>query len=68
MGPFILTALVCVGTVLFLPGKILTMGAGFAFREAYSSTWLAVTIGSISTFIGAEIGAVLALLIGRYII
>lgn len=46
-----------VATVAFLPGSILTLGAGVVFG---------VVLGSIYVFIGATIGATLAFLVGRY--
>ena len=46
-----------VATVAFLPGSILTLGAGVVFG---------VVLGSIYVFISATIGATLAFLVGRY--
>lgn len=45
-------------TVAFLPGSILTLGAGVVFG---------VIFGSIYVFVGASIGATAAFLVGRYI-
>ena len=47
-----------IATVAFLPGSILTLGAGVVFG---------VVLGSIYVFIGATIGATLAFLVGRYL-
>ncbi|MEW6499831.1 MAG: TVP38/TMEM64 family protein [Cyanobacteriota bacterium] len=47
-----------IATVVFLPGSILTLGAGVVF-----GVWL----GSIYVFIGATIGAIAAFLVGRYL-
>jgi uncharacterized membrane protein YdjX (TVP38/TMEM64 family) len=44
--------------VAFLPGSILTLGAGVVYD---------VVLGSIYVFIGATIGATLAFLVGRYL-
>ena len=46
-----------VATVAFLPGSVLTLGAGVVFG---------VIQGSIYVFIGATIGATCAFLVGRY--
>ncbi len=46
-----------IATVAFLPGSILTLGAGVVFG---------VGLGSIYVFIGATIGATLAFIVGRY--
>ncbi len=45
-------------TVAFLPGSILTLGAGLVFG---------VVLGSIYVFIGATLGATAAFLVGRYV-
>ena len=47
-----------VATVAFLPGSVLTLGAGVVFG---------VIQGSIYVFIGATIGATCAFLVGRYL-
>lgn len=47
-----------VATVAFLPGSILTLGAGVVF-----GVWL----GAIYVFIGATLGAIAAFLVGRYL-
>ncbi|MBD1900537.1 TVP38/TMEM64 family protein [Trichocoleus sp. DQ-A3] len=45
-------------TVLFIPGSILTLGAGVVFG---------VILGSTYVFIGATLGATAAFLVGRYL-
>jgi uncharacterized membrane protein YdjX (TVP38/TMEM64 family) len=45
-------------TVAFLPGSILTLGAGVVFG---------VLLGSMYVFIGATLGAIAAFLVGRYL-
>jgi uncharacterized membrane protein YdjX (TVP38/TMEM64 family) len=45
-------------TVAFLPGSVLTLGAGVVFG---------IVQGSIYVFIGATLGATLAFLVGRYL-
>ncbi|MEP0858016.1 TVP38/TMEM64 family protein [Trichocoleus sp. DQ-U1] len=45
-------------TVLFIPGSILTLGAGVVFG---------VILGSTYVFIGATLGAAAAFLVGRYL-
>ncbi|WP_416672035.1 TVP38/TMEM64 family protein [Egbenema bharatensis] len=51
-------ALYAIAAVAFLPGSILTLGAGVVFG---------VVQGSIFVFIGATLGATLAFLVGRYL-
>lgn len=47
-----------VATVAFIPGSILTLGAGVVFG---------VVLGSLYVFIGATLGAIAAFLVGRYL-
>jgi uncharacterized membrane protein YdjX (TVP38/TMEM64 family) len=58
VGAVAFIGLYILATVLFVPGSILTLGAGVVFG---------VVLGSIYVFIGATIGAILAFLIGRYL-
>ena len=51
-----------------MPGSILTLGAGWAFKLAYGSTGIAILVGSISVFIGAWIGSILAFFLGKYVL
>ena len=55
-------------TVLMVPGSLLTLGAGFAFKKAYGSTLHAVLIGSLSVWVGASTGDIIAMLIGRFVL
>lgn len=57
-GAIAFILLYIVATVAFLPGSIVTLGAGVVFG---------VVLGSFYVFIGATIGATLAFLVGRYI-
>lgn len=57
-GPLAFILLYIVATVAFLPGSIVTLGAGVVFG---------VIKGSILVFVGAMIGATLAFIIGRYL-
>lgn len=47
-----------VATVAFLPGSMLTLGAGVIFG---------VVMGSVYVFVGATLGAIAAFLVGRYL-
>ncbi len=57
VGAIAFMVIYIVATVGFLPGSILTLGAGVVFG---------VIQGSIYVFIGATIGATCAFLVGRY--
>jgi len=58
VGGIAFIAIYIVATVAFLPGSILTLGAGVVFG---------VLLGSIYVFIGATLGAIAAFLVGRYL-
>ena len=45
----------------------MTLGAGWAFYQAYNSTWIALVVGTISVWIGAEIGSCIAFLLGKFV-
>jgi uncharacterized membrane protein YdjX (TVP38/TMEM64 family) len=57
-GAIAFILLYMVATVAFLPGTILTLGAGVVFG---------VVLGSVYVFIGATFGATAAFLVGRYL-
>ncbi|MDJ0737878.1 MAG: TVP38/TMEM64 family protein [Nostocaceae cyanobacterium] len=58
VGGITFIALYIIATVAFLPGSILTLGAGVVFDVGW---------GSLYVFIGATIGATAAFLVGRYL-
>src|SRR6266404_1030 len=57
-GPVIFVGLYIVATVLFVPGSVLTLGAGAVFG---------VALGSVCVSISATLGATAAFLVGRYV-
>jgi len=57
-GPVIFIGLYIVATVLFVPGSVLTLGAGAVFG---------VALGSVCVSISATLGATAAFLVGRYL-
>lgn len=57
-GALAFISLYIIATVAFLPGSILTLGAGVVFG---------VVMGSLYVFVGATIGATAAFLVGRYV-
>jgi len=58
VGAIAFMGLYIIATVAFLPGSILTLGAGVVFGLVW---------GSIYVFVGATVGATLAFLVGRYL-
>ena len=67
IGSLCLALVYIVATVLFIPGSILTLGAGYAFGLAFKSIGWAILLGTISVFLGAWIGSLLSMLLGRYV-
>jgi len=57
-GPVIFVGLYVVATVLFIPGSVLTLGAGAVFG---------VALGSVCVSISATLGATASFLVGRYL-
>ncbi len=57
-GPVIFVGIYVVATVLFVPGSVLTLGAGALFG---------VVLGSVCVSISATLGATAAFLVGRYL-
>lgn len=55
-GPVLLAGIYAVACVLFVPGSILTLGAGFLFGVVY---------GTIAVSVGSVLGATGAFLVGR---
>ncbi len=58
IGALAFIALYIIATIAFLPGSILTLGAGVVFGVVW---------GSLYVFVGATLGATAAFLIGRYL-
>ena len=68
LGPFLLVIVYIIATVFFIPGSILTVGAGYAFNVAYGSIWKAVLIGGAAVWVGATIGASISMILGRFVL
>jgi uncharacterized membrane protein YdjX (TVP38/TMEM64 family) len=58
IGGLVFILIYIVSTVAFIPGSILTLGAGVLFG---------VVLGSLYVFVGATLGAIAAFLVGRYL-
>jgi len=67
-GIFVFTLVYFVATVLFVPGSILTLGAGFAFASAFGSLGVGVMLATVAVFFGASAGAIASFLLGRFIL
>ena len=67
LGTLCLSLVYVVATLAWIPGSLLTLGAGVALNSALDSTALAILIGTIGVWVGAWIGSCLAMLLGRYL-
>jgi hypothetical protein len=56
-----------IATILFVPGSIITFGAGYAYGSAYDSKVEGVVVASTVVFIGASLGSICTFLLGRYL-
>jgi len=66
-GTVCLSLIYIVATLIFLPGSLLTLGAGVALQAAFDNTALAVAVGTLGVWVGAWVGSNLAMLLGRYL-
>ena len=67
VGTISLSLIYIVATLIFIPGSLLTLGAGVALQAALDNTGLAILIGTLGVWTGAWIGSNLAMLLGRYL-
>lgn len=67
-GFFLFVIVYIVATLLFIPGSLLTLGAGFVFSMALHGLGVGVVVATLSVVIGASIGAILAFVLGRYLL
>eukprot|EP01083_Nonionella_stella_P031602 86556_1 len=66
-GSFAFMALYWFCTVFFIPGSLLTLGAGVVFRVV-AGPWAGLFLATIVVFVGASIGASTAFLLGRFVL
>jgi uncharacterized membrane protein YdjX (TVP38/TMEM64 family) len=67
LGVLAVIVVYMLATICFVPGSILTIGTGYAFGRAMQSTFLAVALASTAVFVGASLGSISCLLLGRYL-
>jgi len=66
-GIFAVILCYIIATVFFVPGSILTFGAGYAIGSAVDNAFLGILLATASVFIGASIGSICSFLLGRYL-
>ena len=64
-GAVLLAGVYVVAAVCFVPGSILTLGAGAAFSSALGLGW-GVVVGTIAVWVGAAVGGLVAFALGRF--
>jgi uncharacterized membrane protein YdjX (TVP38/TMEM64 family) len=67
LGFFAFMLVYFVATILFVPGSLLTLGAGFVFANVFG-LGTGVLLGAMSVFFGASSGAIAAFLLGRFLL
>lgn len=67
-GVFCFVAVYFLATIFFVPGSILTLGAGFVFSAALDSLGWGVLLGTAAVWVGASLGAIAAFILGRYLL
>jgi uncharacterized membrane protein YdjX (TVP38/TMEM64 family) len=65
-GVFVFMLVIFVTTILFVPGVILTLGAGFVFANTFG-LGVGVLLGTVAAFVGAFAGAMASFLLGRFL-
>lgn len=63
-GVVVFAFLFCIATLLFVPGIILTIGAGVAFGRAIGFGW-GLLWGSVAVLAGAVMACIIAFYLGR---
>jgi uncharacterized membrane protein YdjX (TVP38/TMEM64 family) len=66
-GFFVFVLVYFAATIIFIPGSILTLGAGFVFSSAFG-LGPGVALGTLSVFLGASAGATVSFLLGRFLL
>lgn len=66
-GVFSFMAVYFIATIFWVPGSILTLGAGFVFSSALNSLGWGVLLGTAAVWVGASAGATAAFVLGRYL-
>mmetsp|Transcript_32131 Transcript_32131/g.42788 ORF Transcript_32131/g.42788 Transcript_32131/m.42788 type:complete len:167 (-) Transcript_32131:1262-1762(-) len=66
-GVFAFIGVYFIATIFFIPGLILTLGAGFVFANALG-LGVGIFLATVAVFFGALLGSCAAFLIGRYLL
>lgn len=67
-GPFLISLLILVVVVAILPYSIIAVGAGWTFQQTFQNKAVAISVGTATVFMGAWLGALVAFVLGRYLV
>jgi uncharacterized membrane protein YdjX (TVP38/TMEM64 family) len=66
-GFFAFVMVAFTSTMLFIPGILLAIGAGFAFSSAFG-LGVGILVGTLAVFLGFTAGAIVSFLLGRFLL
>ena len=67
-SPFVICIVTVIFVVLLLPYTLIAIGSGYAFSRSHDNFAVTLSVGTISVFIGAWIGAIISFLIARFLL
>lgn len=67
LGSLCLILIKVIGTILYVPGVLLAVGVGFAYKQAFNNYLISVPIGVVIIMIGSCIGCSCAFFLGRFL-
>ena len=68
LGSLILIGIKVIGTILYVPGVLLAIGVGFAYKQIFKYYYISLPVSVLVYFIGSCIGCTCAFYLGRFIL
>lgn len=68
IGTVVIIIIKIIGTILYVPGILLAISVGFAYKTTLNSYLLSIPIGVLVISIGSAIGCSCAFFLGRYLL
>lgn len=66
-GPFVVILVTAFVVIIMGPYSMFGVGTGYAFTRSYDSMVVVLTVGTVSVFLGALLGGIIAFVFGRYL-